>query len=264
MGGALAKRARVGSRYGAGVPNCCDPADYGGVFDEREARRALRSFRRNGLDSTAGPMIGALATRGLDGASVLEVGAGIGSAQVALLGSGAARSVAYDLSPSYAAVSQELLAEHGLADRVDWRVGDFLADAGEVEAADVVFLNRVVCCYPHMAEMVDAAAARTGRLLALSYPRDRWWLKVGLGAINTFFRLRRTSFRVFVHDPHEIARRVEAAGLTEVASGRSMAWEWHVWVRGAGGLVPRVRGLVGRATGWCLRAAGHLRPRRRR
>jgi hypothetical protein len=216
------------------MPTCCDPADYGGVFTEREARRSLRSFRRKGLDSTAGPMIGALATRGIEGASVLEVGAGIGSAQVALLSSGVARSVAYDLSPFHAAAGEELLDEHGVADRVEWRVGDFLADATRMQSADVVFLNRVVCCYPHMSAMVDAAAAKTGRLLALSYPRDRWWLKAGLGLINGFMRLRRTSFRVFVHDPEEIARRVRSAGLTEVASGRNLAWEWHVWERGHG------------------------------
>lgn len=215
------------------MPTCCDPSDYGGVFNEREARRSLRSYRRNGLDSTAGPMVGALAGRGIEGATVLEVGAGIGSAQVALLKSGAARSVAYDLSPAYREASVDLLGEHDLADRVDWRVGDFLTDGDRVEGADVVFLNRVVCCYPDMAGMVDSAAAKARRLLALSYPRDRWWLRVGLFVINVYFRLRRSTFRVFVHDPGEIARRVTHAGLGEVASGRTIAWEWHVWERRA-------------------------------
>jgi hypothetical protein len=201
------------------------------VFNEREARRALRSFEKNGLDSTAGPMIGALAGRGIDGATVLEIGAGIGSAQVALIGSGAARGVAYDLSPAYRKVAAGLLEEHGVGDRVDWRVGDFLADGDAVPDADVVFLNRVACCYPHMPEMVDAASAKARRLLAMSYPRDRWWLQIALRVANVFLRLRRTTFRVFVHDPDEIARRVKAAGLGEVASGRTLVWEWHVWER---------------------------------
>jgi 2-polyprenyl-3-methyl-5-hydroxy-6-metoxy-1,4-benzoquinol methylase len=215
------------------MAGCCDTSGYGQVFNEREARRALRSFRRRGLDSTAGPMVGALAARGIEGATVLEVGAGIGTAQVALLKSGAARSVAYDLSPAYEQVSAELLTEHGVADRVEWHTGDFLANGDGIDRADVVFLNRVVCCYPHMAEMVDAAAGRARRLLALSYPRDRWWLKAGLWVINGFLRLRRTSFRVFVHDTDDIARRVEVAGLSRVASGSGVAWEWHVWERPA-------------------------------
>ena len=176
-------------------------------------------------------MVGALAQRGIEGATVLEVGAGIGSAQVALLGSGASRSVAYDLSPAYEVASAELLQEHGLEDRVEWHTGDLLAEDAGAGDADVVFLNRVVCCYPHMTEMVDAVSARTGRLLAMSYPRDRWWLRIGLRLVNLTLRLRRTSFRVFLHDPREIRRRVEAAGLSEAAAGTTAVWEWRVWER---------------------------------
>jgi hypothetical protein len=176
-------------------------------------------------------MIGALAQRGIEGATVLEVGAGVGASAVALLKSGASRAVAYDLSPAYEKVSAELLAEHGVGDLVEWRTGDFLATGDGLDRVDVVFLNRVVCCYPHMEEMVDAASSSAGRLLALSYPRDRWWLRFGLGVINGFLRLRRTSFRVFVHDPEEIARRVADGGLSEVASGSTAAWEWRVWER---------------------------------
>jgi hypothetical protein len=227
----VSRDAGAPSGYRAGMPTCCDPSDYGSVFNEREARRALRSYRRKGLDSTAGPMVGALAGRGIEDATVLEVGAGIGSAQVALLGSGASRSVVYDLSPAHRAVSRELLTEHAIADRVQWTTGDFLEAAGGVESADVVFLNRVVCCYPHMVDMVDTAAAKARRLLALSYPRRRWWLRAGVRVLNVYFRLRRSSFRVFVHDPVEIARRVREAGLDLVASGRGLAWEWHVWER---------------------------------
>jgi len=212
------------------MPVCCDPSDYGGVFDEKVARHSLKSFRRSGLDSTAGPMIGALARRGLEGSTVLEVGAGVGSAQVAMLSSGATTGIAYELSPEYEAVAAELLAEHRLTDRVDWRTGDFVTGQG-TPRADIVFLNRVVCCYPDMLTMVDRAVGASNRLLALSYPRKRWFVRFGLMGINAFLRLRRTTFRVFVHDPEEITRRVGGAGFTEVASGRTAVWEWRVWER---------------------------------
>lgn len=211
------------------MPVCCDPKDYGGVFDEGMARHSLRGFRKRGLDSTAGPMIGALARRGLEGATVIEAGAGIGSAQVALLGSGAERGIAYELSPGYERVAMELLAEHRMADRVDWRTADFVTAAGL--PADVVFLNRVVCCYPDMPRMVDRSTQRSGRLLAMSYPRRRLLVRVGLRAINAFLWLRRTTFRVFAHDPDAMARRIEGAGFTEVDSGRTAVWEWKVWER---------------------------------
>lgn len=201
------------------------------MFNDREARRALRAFRRKGLDSTAGPMIGALARRGLDGATVLEIGAGVGSAQVALVSSGASRSVAYDLSPAYEQVSAELLREHGFADRVEWHTGDFVAEADGVAEADVVFLNRVVCCYPHMTDLLGAATKKARRMLAFSYPRDRWWLRFWIRLVNGLLWLRRTSFRAFVHDPGAMAGLVSAGGFVEVDSGRTLAWEWKVWQR---------------------------------
>jgi magnesium-protoporphyrin O-methyltransferase len=209
---------------------CCDPSGFRQVFNEREARRAVRSFRRRGLDSTAGPMVEALRSKGIEGASVLEVGAGVGSAQVGLIAGGAASSVAYDLSPAHHEVGAGLLAEYGVADRVEWRTGDFVADAA-APRADVVFLNRVVCCYPDMEAMVDAAASRTNRLLAMAYPRDRWWVRVGVRTVNGVMRIGRTTFRVFVHPVADIAERVAVAGLSEVAGGRTALWEWHVWER---------------------------------
>lgn len=175
-------------------------------------------------------MVEALRDRGVDGASVLEVGAGVGGAQIELLEAGAARGVAYDLSPAHERVGHELLEEHGLEGRVEWRTTDFVIDR-EAPAADLVFLNRVVCCYPDMPGMVDAASTRAGRLLAMSYPRDRWWVRLGIRTINGFFRLTRNSFRAFVHPTDEISRRTEAAGLREVASGKTFLWEWHVWER---------------------------------
>lgn len=213
------------------MPGCCDPSAYGNVFDERDARRNAANFRRKGLGSTAAEMVRAVAERGLAGASVLEVGAGAGTAQVALLEAGAGHSVAFDLSPSAERVARDLLAERGLGGRVEWHTGDFVAESSSVGQADVVFLNKVVCCYPDMAALVDAATAHAGRLLALALPRRRWWVRLGIGLINGFLRLRNTTFRVFAHDPAEVARRVESAGLVEVASGATPAWQWHLWER---------------------------------
>ncbi|OFW67647.1 MAG: hypothetical protein A2Z12_01450 [Actinobacteria bacterium RBG_16_68_21] len=214
------------------MSRCCDPSAYGNVFDERDARRNVSAFRRKGLGSTAAAMVRALAERGLEGMTVLEVGAGPGTAQVALLEAGATRGVAFDLSPASAAVASELLAERGLRERVEWHTGDFVAERAEIVPADVVFLNKVVCCYPDMPGLVDTATASAERLLAVALPRRRWWVRAGIGAINGLLRLRRTSFRVFSHDPREVQRRVITAGFREVSTGRSPVWEWHVWERG--------------------------------
>lgn len=213
------------------MAGCCDSSAYGSVFDERGARRVVADFRRKGLGSTAATMVRVLASQGLAGATVLEVGSGPATAQVALLEAGASRGVAFDLSPASEVVGRELLAERGLDGRVEWHTGDFVAERSGVAPADVVFLNKVVCCYPDMGALVDAAGGSTRRLLALSLPRTGWWVAVGIAVINGLLRLRRTTFRVFRHDPREVSHRLEAAGLAELDSGKTAFWEWHVWTR---------------------------------
>lgn len=212
------------------MAGCCDPTGYRQVFNSKEAARAVRAFERKGLDATAAAMIGVLRERGVTDATVLEVGAGAGTAQVALLEAGASRSVAYDISPSYERIAGALLQGRGLAERVDWRTGDLLADP-DAPGADIVFLNRVVCCYPDMEPLVDAVAGRAGGLLALSYPRSRWLSRLGIRVINGYLRLRRVPFRVFVHPPTLIEARVAAMGMHPVASGDTRFWHWQVWER---------------------------------
>jgi len=213
------------------MASCCDSSGYSGVFDEKMAARNARSFLDKGLDSTARPMVEAVRGRGLDGSTVLEVGAGVGGALATMLESGAKSAVGIDISPNYEEAALSLMSKRGHEKKVAWHIGDFVAMSGSLDPADVVFLNRVVCCYPDMEAMVDAATGSTRSLLAMAYPRKRWSTRIGLGLINAGARIRRNTFRVFVHDPESIGRRVESAGFEEVASGTTAFWQWKVWGR---------------------------------
>ena len=62
-------------------------------------------------------MVEALTDRGVDGATVLEIGGGIGDIQIELLKHGAARTVNVELSSAYEADAAELVRAAGLADR---------------------------------------------------------------------------------------------------------------------------------------------------
>jgi magnesium-protoporphyrin O-methyltransferase len=175
-------------------------------------------------------MIAALRPLGIQGCRLLEVGAGPGTAVVSLLAAGMDSAIAYDISPSYTAVAGALFQGRGVQDRVEWHSGDYLA-SGDGREADVVFLNRVVCCYADMVPLVDAVTGRARRFLALSYPRRRWLTRTAIRVMNAYLALRRVPFRTFVHDPDAIAARVAAAGLRPVAAGGGGIWEWRVWQR---------------------------------
>lgn len=153
------------------------------------------------------------AVRGVERASVLEIGGGVGQVMFELLKAGAASGEVVELVPSYAAHVRALAAEASVADRVSYRTADLVTDAEARSSADVVVLNKVVCCTPDGIELAGIAASLARRTLVLSYPRDVWWTRAVFAALNFYLRLRRRRFRVFVHPARALESVVEEQGL---------------------------------------------------
>src|SRR5690348_7529057 len=93
----------VDSRRGTlcDVTGCCAKSGYDQLFDERQARRDAKRYRRKGLDPAARWIVDVARRQGVDGADVLEPGGVVGAIQVELLKSGAQRSTVVELSGSY-------------------------------------------------------------------------------------------------------------------------------------------------------------------
>lgn len=213
------------------MANCCDPVPYRSLFDEKAAEHRLRDYRRSGLDKTAAGLVEFIRSRGVEGMTVLEVGGGVGEIQVELLEAGAERSVNVELSDGYESAAARLLEEKALSERVERRLGDFVEAADDIEPADIVVLNRVICCYPWMERMVDAATATTGSLLALAVPRDHWFGHLFVGFANTLNRVRGCHFRAFIHPVSEIETRVRRAGLRPIYARQGPVWRGLVFER---------------------------------
>jgi predicted RNA methylase len=195
------------------MAGCCDVQAYGEWFGEREVARNVRRYRRKGLHPTAARIVELLAERGAEGASMLEIGGGIGDLQIALLRAGAARAISVELSPAYEAAGRELVAEAGFDGRAEWRTVDVAQTPDAVDVADFVVMNSVVCCYPDMPALVTAAAAKTERYLVMTYPRVAWHMAATRAATNLWSWLQRSSFRFHLHPPDAIVATARAAGL---------------------------------------------------
>jgi magnesium-protoporphyrin O-methyltransferase len=206
------------------VGDCCSTKGYRRVFSERSARSDARRYRRKGLDRTSRRIVDFVKAQGVDGRSVLEVGGGIGAVQIELLKAGAARAVSVELTPAYEAVAAELLREAGLEGRVERKVMDFAQAEAQVEGADIVIMNRVVCCYPDMPRLTGAAARHAQELLVMSFPRRSWWMRMGLGMANVLLWLTRREFHVFMHRPDRILATSEATGLRTVLDQTGLMW----------------------------------------
>src|SRR5258708_31752626 len=163
------------------VDDCCSPKGCRWVLSGRAGLREAKRYRRKGLDSTSRRIVEFVKRQGVENRTVLEVGGGIGAIQIELLKAGASRATSIELTPTYEQVAGELLKEAGLQDRADRKVMDFVDASVELEPADVVIMNRVICCYHDMPRLASAAADRTRELLVMSYPKRAWWTTIGLG-----------------------------------------------------------------------------------
>jgi magnesium-protoporphyrin O-methyltransferase len=129
--------------------------------------------------------------------------------------------------------AREEAARRGHAERVQFIHADFTEVATGLPQAELVTLDRVVCCYPDFRGLLKAAAGRSRGALAMTYPRQTWYMRIGLQAINFFQRLRRDSFRVFLHPVAEMDALLRGEGLERVSLKRLFVWEMALYRRRA-------------------------------
>jgi hypothetical protein len=213
------------------VSDCCTPKGYRQIFSERGAQNQARDYRRKGPDATSRQIVDLLKERGVEGLTLLEVGGGIGAIQIELLKAGLARAVSVELTPSYEASALELLREAGLEDRVERKVMDFVDAAAVVGPADIVVMNRVICCYPDLQRLETAAAEHARQLLVMSFPKERWWSKVIVWMANVGIAMTRREFRIFLHPVAQIAAIGKSHGLDRSVTRSGVFWEIAIMKR---------------------------------
>lgn len=206
------------------MAGCCDSRACDRTFGDRFARKAADRYRSRGLPEPARRVVDILVRRGVAGASVLEIGGGVGQIQLELLKAGAARTTNLELSPAYDEEARRLAAEAGVADRVERRLVDIAAADGQVEPADVVVLHRVVCCYPDYVRLLGAAADHARHRLVFSHPPRNLLSRAFMGVENLGYRLRGSEFRVFAHPPASMLAVLAEHGLRTVETSRGRVW----------------------------------------
>jgi magnesium-protoporphyrin O-methyltransferase len=155
---------------------------------------------------------------------VLEIGGGVGEIQIELLKRGAQRAVNLELSSAYEDEAARLVRRAGLQGRADRRLHDIAAAQDDVEAADVVVLHRVVCCYPDYERLLGAAADHARRLLVFSYPPRNRVSRLLVGTQNLLFRLLGREFRTFAHPPAAMVGVLQSRGLEQTFAHRALVW----------------------------------------
>jgi magnesium-protoporphyrin O-methyltransferase len=191
--------------------SCCPHCqESGDLFDETKARAELRQYRKDGPpNGSTRLLVDGLKTLDLQDKTLLDVGGGVGMIQHELLEAGLSASTMVEASPAYLEVAENEARRRGHEDRASFRYGDFVELAPELPKADLVTLDRVLCCYPHMEELVQASTAKATQWYAVTYPKPRWYLRWAKPLADLYCWAKGMEFRVYLHRGVDRAIREE-------------------------------------------------------
>jgi len=212
--------------------NCCEITDN--TFGEDSARADVRGYHKRGPAAQTKLILQAIRSLRLQDAELLDIGGGIGAIHHELLEDVADKATHVDASSAYLKEAKAEAARRGHGERVRFIHADFTDVASDLPTADVVTLDRVVCCYPDFRGLLKASAEHSRRALALTYPREIWYLRIGFRILDFFQKLRSDPFRVFLHPIAEMDALLEKEGFERTSVRRLFVWEMALYQRIAG------------------------------
>lgn len=219
----------VSEKNDPGPERCC--------FDDWVDDWTTKATKRPTAAKVTASLLDAITDAGVAERTVLDVGCGIGDLAIEVVARGAASGTGYDLSPKAIDEARRLAASRGVGDRMRFEVGD--GAQLDLPAADIVVINRVVCCYPDADNLLDHTLGAARGVFAVTAPVSRgpigWWNRLWSALENVGYRLRPTKydgFRVFIHDLDRIDERIRAAGFRRTRhEHRRIVWDLAVYTR---------------------------------
>lgn len=203
---------------------CCDEDLAFLGYDGLNAEADLKRWRARRLNPVTRELIATIQDQGVADARILDIGAGVGAVHVELLEAGAATAIDVDASREFLATARAEAERRGLSGRVEYRFGDVVELDAELPPADIVTLDSVICCYPYLEPLLDAATRSRPRLVGITYPRDVWWMRIFMRLYNLWQVVRRDPARYFVHRHAQLEHWMARAGYQNAHEGGIRVW----------------------------------------
>ncbi len=212
--------------------DCCQCPGIETRFDQKYVAKKLKEYRKNGPKKTTWQLIKALQAEGVDGMTLLDIGGGVGDIQHEMLRSGVRYATNNEASTAYLEACRQEAERLGYSNQIRHIQGNFVELAKDIAPADIVTLDRVICCYHDMPSLVNLSAQKARRFYGLVYPLDKWWIRLGILLYYNFRHwLLRNPMRIFVHPPEAVEAVIQSNGLERRFYRAMGPWQVVVYAR---------------------------------
>lgn len=212
--------------------DCCQCQGIETKFDKKYVAKKLKKYRKSGPKKTTWQLIDALRAEVIEGMTLLDIGGGVGDIQHEMLKSGVSYVINNEASTAYIEACRQEAERHGHSDQIHHIPGNFVEMTTDIAPADIVTLDRVICCYHDMPGLVNKSVQKAKRLYGLVYPIDTWWNRLGLLVYYNFRNwLKRNPMRMFVHSPEMVDNIIRSNGFERRFYCVTGSWQVVVYAR---------------------------------
>ena len=213
---------------------CSDNCSCVGVntlFNEKSVRKEYKRYLRKGGHKMTKKLVAALKKEDLTGKSLIDIGGGLGAIHHQLLEAGVETAIDVDGSEAYIAKSKEEAKRLNHEDKVTHHFGDYVEQAESVGEADIVTLDKVICCYKDMRELVSKSSENAMRYYGVVYPVDKWWTRSFSSIANIFVKFRSKEFQSYIHSTQEVEEIIFSNGFKRHFYYNNFIWQVILYVK---------------------------------
>ncbi len=212
------------------MSDCC-ATRYDDKFDLERAQTELEEYLRTGIKKSSRPLMNLLQKLPLEGKTLLDIGGGIGSIDFELFKRGLTQTTYIDISRAYTDTFIAEAKRRNIMDNCRVIKGDFPILAPLINRADLVVLDKVICCYDDYVDLVSSSIGKADKWYAYTIPRDNWWVKVGQKFDGWARSFRGDRFRTYIHPVRKIERLIQKAGFKKIDQRFQREWLSVVFVK---------------------------------
>ncbi len=216
------------------MSSCCQSSavtEGTNKFFSRFSKRYAKQFKKKGLEKIQHYLLEGVRSEPVASKRILDIGCGVGALHLTLLQEGAAHAVGVDLAEGMLDKAKAFAMELKLSDKTEHVLGDFVQHADFIKDVDITVMDKVVCCYADLENLIRLSTSKTRCIFALTHPADRllmrWFFKSHIFILKLF----RAKFHPSWHDWAGMDQMIRAFGFQPAYYNSTFFWEARVYRR---------------------------------